>query len=195
MSQLALSLFPGPVSAAPADTCLVPVPEDERPLRGDAGWIDWRLCGRISEQLSSGYVSGKSGEAALLPAGPPLGVGRVLLVGVGPREHLAGGPLLNAMRIAATKLLALQSGTALLACPGSIDFENEAVSVLRGIVSGMAEAPGGADLNLVLPNGQRFEKPLLSALADVVPGAHGWGVSVDLSWAQVDEELISVLPR
>ena len=37
MSRLELSLFPGSVTEAPADTILVLVPEDERPLRGDAG--------------------------------------------------------------------------------------------------------------------------------------------------------------
>ncbi len=187
MSQLALCLFPGPVTQALADTCVVPVPEDERPLRGDAGWIDWRLCGRISEQLRSGYVSGKPGEAALLPGGPPLNVSRVLLVGVGASEQLAGGPLLRAMRAAAGKLLALQCGRALLACPGGIDLQAEAVSVLRGIVHGLAEAPADSTLSLVLPNGGRCEKALLSALADVVPGAHSWGVSVDLSWADADD--------
>lgn len=188
MSQLSLCLFPGPVTCAPADTCVVPVPEDERPLRGDAGWIDWRLCGRISEQLRSGYVSGRLGEAALLPGGAPLLVSRVLLVGIGPRADLAGGPLLRSMSGAAGKLLALNCGSALLAFPGGIDLQAEATSVLRGIVNGLAEGPQDARLEIVLPDGQRCEKALLSALADVVPGAHSWGVSVDLSWSDVDED-------
>ncbi|MCP4003283.1 MAG: hypothetical protein GY725_03725 [bacterium] len=195
MSQLALSLFPGPATLAQAETCLVPVPEDERPLRGDAGWIDWRLCGRISEQLRSGYVSGMPGEAALLPGGVPLHISRILLVGVGPSALLAGGPLANAMRGAVSKLLALQCGAALLACPGSIDLQSEAASLLSGVVQGLSEAPEDSRLNIVLADGQQCEKALLSALASVVPDAHGCGVSIELSWVGTAEDPEPVLQQ
>src|SRR5262249_23592863 len=118
VSRLELSLFPGSVVEAPADTILVPVPEDERPLRGGAGLVDWRLCGRISEQLRSGYVSGQLGEAALLPGARPLSPARLLLVGVGSAPARGGSrPILRAMRSAAGKLLMMRSPAALLALP------------------------------------------------------------------------------
>ena len=70
MSRLELSLFPGSVAEAPANTILALIPEDERPLRGDAGLVDWRLCGLISKHLRSGYVTGQLGEAVCqLPFG------------------------------------------------------------------------------------------------------------------------------
>ena len=183
MSRLQLSLFPGPVTDAPADTIVALVPQDERPLRGDAGRVDWRLCGRISDQLSSGYVSGAAGETVLLPAGRPLRAARLLLVGVGPsRRLMQGRPLLRAMRVAADRLLSLRCPAALLAWPGSIDFAADASSLLRGLVHGLQTAPEDSVLHVILPSAEQAEKALLAALSDVVPGAHGWGIEVEVQW-------------
>lgn len=187
MSRLELSLFPGSVVEAPADTILVPVPEDERPLRGDAGLVDWRLCGLISEQLRSGYVSGQLGEAALLPGARPLTPSRILLVGTGAPPPRGGSrPILRAMRSAAGKLLMMRSPAALLALPGAIDFADDAVSLLRGLVHGLAENQSDLGLHIILPDGASKERALLSALGEVVPGAHSWGVSLNVSWVDVE---------
>ena len=196
MSRLEISLFPGSVVEAPADTILVPLPEDERPLRGDAGLVDWRLCGRISEQLRSGYVSGALGEAALLPGSRPLSPSRILLVGTGKPPARGGArPILRAMRTAAGKLLMMKSPAALLACPGSIDFAEDAVALLRGLVHGLAENQTEIGLHIILPDGQRKERALLSALGEVVPGAHSWGISLNVSWVDVEGEELRAPPR
>ncbi|HKC51177.1 MAG TPA: M17 family peptidase N-terminal domain-containing protein [Myxococcota bacterium] len=197
MSRLELSLFPGSVVEAPADTILVPVPEDERPLRGDAGLVDWRLCGLISDQLRSGYVSGALGEAALLPGARPLSPSRLLLVGTGSAPPRGGArPILRAMRSAAGKLLMMRSPAALLALPGAIDFAEDAVSLLRGLVHGLAEHQSDLGLHVILPDGAAKERALLSALGEVVPGAHSWGVSLNVSWVDIDgDELRSPAPR
>jgi len=196
VSRLEISLFPGSVVEAPADTILVPLPEDERPLRGDAGLVDWRLCGRISEQLRSGYVSGALGEAALLPGSRPLSPARILLVGTGKPPARGGArPILRAMRTAAGKLLMMKSPAALLACPGAIDFAEDAVALLRGLVHGLAENQTEIGLHVILPDGQRKERALLSALGEVVPGAHSWGISLNVSWVDVEGEELRAPPR
>ncbi|MDH3842567.1 MAG: hypothetical protein OES69_01410, partial [Myxococcales bacterium] len=41
---------------------LLPFFEDERPLRGAAGLIDWRLCGALSRRLAGGDLRGSFGE-------------------------------------------------------------------------------------------------------------------------------------
>ncbi len=41
--------------------------ENERPLLGLAGVVDWRLCGMISEALRSGAITGAAGEWAYFP--------------------------------------------------------------------------------------------------------------------------------
>ncbi len=195
MSRLELSLFPGSVVEAPADTILALVPEDERPLRGDAGRIDWRLCGLISSHLRSGYATGELGEAVLLPGDRPLSPARILLVGAGAGTARGGRPVLRAMRTAASKLLMMRSPVALLACPGSIDFADEAVALLRGLVHGLAENQSENGLHLVLPDGASKERALVAALSEVVPGAHSWGISVHVSWVDVDGEELRIPQR
>ncbi len=195
MSRLELSLFPGSVAEAPANTILALVPEDERPLRGDAGLVDWRLCGLISKHLRSGYVTGQLGEAVLLPGDRPLSPARILLVGAGAQTARGGRPVLRAMRSAAAKLLMMRSPVALLACPGSVDFCEEAVPLLRGLVHGLAENQTEAGLHLVIPHGASKERALLAALSEVVPGAHSWGISVNVSWVDVDGEELPIPQR
>lgn len=57
--------------------------EDERPLHGVAGLVDWRLCGRVSRLVKAGRVSGKSGDSVMMPAGRRLPFRRLFLFGLG----------------------------------------------------------------------------------------------------------------
>jgi hypothetical protein len=69
------------------EAVVLPFFEDERPLRGAPGLFDWRLCGRLSELLLSGRVTGKRDEVTLIPSRPLLPFDKLLLVGCGMREH------------------------------------------------------------------------------------------------------------
>lgn len=60
--------------------------EDERPLQGALGLVDWRLCGRLSRLIGRGQLDGALGERLLLPGEPRLPFDKVLLFGLGPRE-------------------------------------------------------------------------------------------------------------
>ncbi len=62
--------------------------EDERPLRGSSGWIDWRLNGVLSRYVIEKRLSGVWKETTLIPSQrrivPPL----ILLMGLGKvREY------------------------------------------------------------------------------------------------------------
>jgi len=70
------------------------------------------------------------------------------------------------------------------------------VSLLRGLVHGLAETQTDLGLHVILPDGARKERALLSALSEVVPGAHSWGVSLNVSWVDIDgEEMRSAAAR
>ncbi len=64
------------------DALVVPVWSDVRPLRGAAGLLDWRLCGRLSQMIRDGKLTGSAGEKLLLVTGR-IPWQRVLAVGVG----------------------------------------------------------------------------------------------------------------
>lgn len=68
--------------AAGGDALVVPVWYDVRPLRGAAGLLDWRLCGRLSNLLQQNRLTGAMGEKLLLVT-DRLPWTRVLALGVG----------------------------------------------------------------------------------------------------------------
>lgn len=60
--------------------------EDERPLRGMAGLLDWRMAARISRHLETGGLAGRLGEVVLLPGRPRVPFEKLILFGLGPRD-------------------------------------------------------------------------------------------------------------
>jgi hypothetical protein len=58
---------------------------DERPLRGLAGLLDWRLAGRLSRLAKEAFLVGEPGEVLALPARPRLPFDKAVVVGLGPR--------------------------------------------------------------------------------------------------------------
>ena len=65
--------------------------QDERPLRGIAGYADWRLCGALSRILIDGQFSGEQGDALLFPVWGRLPPGRVFCFGAGKRQDFTRG--------------------------------------------------------------------------------------------------------
>ena len=63
--------------------------QDERPFRGLAGLLDWRLAGRLSALAKARFLTGERGEVLLVPSQcggrPKLTFDKLLLVGLGPR--------------------------------------------------------------------------------------------------------------
>src|SRR5438445_6572167 len=75
--------------------------QGERPLRGLAGLIDWRLAGRLSALARSSYLTGELGEVLLLPTRPLLTFEKVLVLGLGARSGFGD----SAFRQVVTRLL------------------------------------------------------------------------------------------
>lgn len=67
------------------DALVVFVAEDERPLAGLAGLLDWRLAGALSRLVESGALSGGEKEALLTVTGGRLAAPRLFAFGLGPQ--------------------------------------------------------------------------------------------------------------
>jgi hypothetical protein len=72
------------------DLLAVYIWQDVRPLRGAAGLLDWRLCGKLSELIQSGRLTGAEGEQLLLPSGGRLPWRFVMVIGTGTRAAFTG---------------------------------------------------------------------------------------------------------
>jgi hypothetical protein len=91
---------------------------DERPPHGVAGLVDWRLAGRISSLLSTGFATGDLGEVLLIPGKPKLPFDKILLFGIGSRHEFDE----RVFRVATAKILStlegLRARTAVVELPG-----------------------------------------------------------------------------
>jgi hypothetical protein len=70
-----------------ADVLVLSLFEDERPLRGTAGYCDWRLCGRVSGLIQENAFGCRRGEVLLTNTGSRIGAERILLFGLGARNQ------------------------------------------------------------------------------------------------------------
>ncbi len=99
-----VSATPQSLDELETEVIVLPFFSDERPLRGAAGLLDWRLCGALSRKLMAGYLDGTFGEKALLTTAPKLKSQWLLLVGLG---ESAAFDLLVAQRACALIIKAL----------------------------------------------------------------------------------------
>jgi hypothetical protein len=76
---------PERLDEASVELCVCSIWSDERPMRGLAGLLDWRLGARLSALLKTGFFDGHAGEALLTPGRPHVPFEKVLVVGLGPR--------------------------------------------------------------------------------------------------------------
>jgi hypothetical protein len=80
------------------------VGEDERPLVGTAGFVDWRLCGRLSRLLQEGFFTGSPEDTLLVPTQGALAIPRLFAIGLGRREGLSRERLEKALGLAGRTL-------------------------------------------------------------------------------------------
>lgn len=125
--------------------CL-PVFEDERPLRGVAGLVDWRLCGRLSTLLVDGFFAGHAGEALLMP--PPegrLALARLLLFGAGTRAALGEASCQALVQAIVARVTALRVRTVALALPHDAVSSLDAGRAIDLLLEACAAAPERID--------------------------------------------------
>ena len=186
MKQFSITLFSEPAVHIACDTLVVPIPRDERPLRGEAGWVDWRICGALSEQLASGFVTGLRGEAVLLPAPRPLPAARLLLVGIGNTERLEGRILQRGFAQVAEKLISLRAPAATIAFPGAVDLAYDAEFLVQGCLAAFSSASDAARLSLMVGDAEKCARPLATAMENTFGGARQRKVELDIRWPEME---------
>jgi hypothetical protein len=116
LSLAALDRSPG-VDAA----CLF-ITEDDRPLHGLAGLIDWRLCGMLSRVLKQGRFVGTFCDSLLMPGAGRIAVPRIFCIGAGPSVDLNLHALGRLMRRAADVLSLAGSKSFVTELPASAAY-------------------------------------------------------------------------
>jgi hypothetical protein len=91
---------------------------DERPLRGVAGLLDWRLAGRLSALAKSGFLLGEIGEVLLVPGRPKLPFEKIVMLGLGVRAAFDDGVVVRTLACLSSTLEGLKVKRALVELPG-----------------------------------------------------------------------------
>lgn len=79
-----------PADKVDAEIIALPFFEDERPLRGASGLVDWRMNGALSRLILQGAVSGLEGESLLMSTDGRISAPRLLLFGLGDSKSFDG---------------------------------------------------------------------------------------------------------
>ena len=123
------------IDGASAEVIACSVFGDERPMRGLAGLLDWRLGGKLSALAKAGFLTGESDEVVLVPGRPRLPFEKVLVLGLGPRSSFGDDVVRRALERLGTTLGGLQVKRALVELPGrgtgALDPERSAELLLE----------------------------------------------------------------
>ena len=173
-----------------ADLLVAPFFLGERPLRGAAGRIDWRLGGHLSAMLARGAFDGAADQAVLVPTGARLRAPRALLIGLGAREGFAPRTLRAVARQAVARAAALRAGTVALMLPaeaeGGLPAERAAAAALIGAGEALAERPFPLRLRLGVEAAAAGRARL--ALAELVPRIEMDGVVARLAATETRQD-------
>jgi hypothetical protein len=101
------------------DSLCLFVGEDDRPLPGSAGYVDWRLCGALSRVLQSGFFVGAREDSLLLPTDGRFPLPRIFVIGLGQRQRLDASSLGEAMAFAAQVMAKAKVQGVALEVPGA----------------------------------------------------------------------------
>ena len=101
-----------------SEVLAVPIANNERPPRGCAGLIDYRLAGKISNVMASGALQGEIGEKVFLSGRPKVPFDKVLLYGVGDLDHFNPQIYAGLVDQLLTSLAALGVRRAVVELPG-----------------------------------------------------------------------------
>lgn len=148
------------------DAVIVGIYEDERPLRGLAGELDWLLCGSLSRIVSTGRLRGALGEAALVASRGKIPADKIFMIGLGSKQDIDLERIESAVKAAALTAARAGAKSAAMAWPGgeNITIQKIVYAVARGLEA--AQCGGGVEFSVVAPNAELYKELLVLSAAD-----------------------------
>jgi hypothetical protein len=94
---------------------------DQRPIHGLFGLLDWRMAGRLSALAKTEFVTGKLGEALMVPGRPLLPYEKLLVLGMGPKATFGEDVFRTVVQRLMRALEGLRVRRAVVELPGRAD--------------------------------------------------------------------------
>jgi hypothetical protein len=126
--------------------------QDIRPLRGQAGLVDWRLNGYLSRLIGEQRFLGGMGEALLMPSQGRLGPRELMVLGLGEQASIREEDYPKLVTMILERILLKKNHSISLSlsdlAPGMFEWRN-AVRLFMSMLSGRSE---DYQINLVEPS-------------------------------------------
>jgi hypothetical protein len=106
------------LDAAGSEVLVCALFADQRPPRGVAGLVDWRMAGRLARLMREGTLCGELGETVLVPGKPRVPFEKVLLFGAGELAAFDEQVYASVVRSVAGTLGGLRVRVAVVERPG-----------------------------------------------------------------------------
>jgi len=125
--------------------------EDERPLKGSSGWIDWRLNGTLSRFLIEKRLTGDWQETTLIPSQGRVSPRMILLLGLGKVREYSYLRLRELSPFLLDTLKKLNTSSACLSFPYEESYNVDCGKLAEVLIEAIADC---LDLNQYSFNGQ-----------------------------------------
>jgi hypothetical protein len=124
------------------DLLVVGLLEDERPLKGSRGWVDWRLNGRLSHLLIRQRLTGAWKETTLIPSQGRITPRMILFLGLGKVKGYSYLRLRELSPYLLEVLKNLNASSVCLSFPHSEGYSVDSGKLAEVLIEGIADDLG-----------------------------------------------------
>ncbi len=117
--------------------------EDERPLRGTSGWIDWRLNGLLSRLVKEKKITGQWKETTLIPSQGRIPSKLILLFGLGRTQEYSSFRLRELSPYLVNKIKNLKASRIGFSFPSGETYNLDSGKVAALLIEGIADCLHG----------------------------------------------------
>jgi hypothetical protein len=143
---------------------------DDRPLRGLAGRVDWRLNGLLSRLILAGFLDGHPCEALLAPIAGRLPQEKMLLVGMGRRGDFSARRFAEVCTFCFRTLVKLQVSDFAMGLPGRVGLDvglRDALGGWRRALTDGFSPESRAAVRIALLEGAEVQSELVEPMRDL----------------------------
>lgn len=128
------------VDVQECDALVVGFFNDERPLKGSSGWIDWRFNGMLSQLLMEKKLSGDWMEATLIPSQDRILPRMILLLGLGEGKSYSSLRLRDLSSYLLDTVRKLGWLKVCLSFPCGESYRMDCRKIVESLIEGVADA-------------------------------------------------------